>query len=487
MVSRRHFVGGVAAATVLGFNPITRSWVSQAAALPASLSDVPHLEGELVTDPSVLAEKASDVGNLFERTPMAVLRPASAEDIAKMIRFCRHHDIFVAGRGQGHTTHGQSLVQGGLSIDMSSLNRIHSIGSDHAVVDAGVMWRDLLPATFERGLTPPVLTGYLGLSVGGTLSVGGISGGNARGAQVDRVRMLEVVTGEGRIVRCSAWRHRSLFMSVLAGLGQCGVITKAVVDLVPALPMTRKYLIPYIDNATFFADLRTLLDRNEIDDVYNMWFPDGAGGWLYMLNAIKYFDPSDPPDDAHLLRGLNFHPPQLTTEDKPYLDYAFMVDGIINQFRQAGLWDDVLHPWFDVFLPDSAVESYLGEVIPTLTPEDVGPAGFMLLFPQKRSELTRPLLRVPDDGWVYLFDILTSAPAPGPNPDFAERMLSRNRRLFERARSVGGTRYPIGSLEFDARDWVRHYRETYFAFAVMKRRYDPDGILTPGPGIFSHH
>lgn len=63
-------------------------------------------------------------------------------------------------------------------------------------------------------------------------------------------------------------------------------------------------------------------------------------------------------------------------------------------------------------------------------------------------------------------------------------MLARNRRLFERARELGATRYPIGSLEFDPTDWKRHYGDLWPELVKRKRRYDPNNILTPGPGIF---
>jgi FAD/FMN-containing dehydrogenase len=57
----------------------------------------------------------------------------------------------------------------------------------------------VLDRALPRGLTPPTLTDYQDLSVGGTLSVGGIGGAMFRyGAQVDNVVALEVVTGVGR-------------------------------------------------------------------------------------------------------------------------------------------------------------------------------------------------------------------------------------------------------------------------------------------------
>ena len=101
--------------------------------------------------------------------------------------------------------------------------------------------------------------------------------------------------------------------------------------------------------------------------------------------------------------------------------------------------------------------------------------------------MTRPFFRVPSarrGGWVYLFDILTAAPTPGPNPAYTSAMLARNRHLFEKARDAGGTRYPVGALEFDKLDWVRQYGLRWPAFVERKRRFDPDNILSPGSGMF---
>ena len=485
MVSRRAVLMGVgAAALVTGFDPLTRSWISEARA--ATFDRIPDLDGELRTDPSSLAPFANDVGKIIHDTPVAVLLPGSARDIQKMVRFCRRRKIKIVARGQGHSTYGQSQVDGGLVVDMRSLNRIHSIGPHTAEVDGGATWKALVNASVPLGYTPPALTGYINLSIGGTLSMGGVSATNSRGAQVDNVRELEVVTGEGELVRCSAGCNSELFEAVLAGLGQCGIITRAVVDVVPAKAKSRVFLLNYNDNATFFQDFRTLLQRGEFDGLYNIWVPDGSGNLVYQLNAIKNFDPAHPPNDASLLRGLHFDVASSTSSDSSYLDQVQSVDVLIEFLQSIGIFDAVLHPWFDVFLPDAKVERYVAEVLPTLTPEDIGPTGFMLLFALKRSKMKRPYLRVPDSGeYVYLFDILTSSAVPGdPDPDFVARMLARNRSLFEKARDVGGTRYPIGSLEFSRRDWEQQYGNQWEEFKRAKRRFDPDELLAPNLGIF---
>jgi cytokinin dehydrogenase len=200
-----------------------------------------------------------------------------------------------------------------------------------------------------------------------------------------------------------------------------------------------------------------------------------------------FFDAASPPDDAHLMRGLSVPAAAVAVSDSSYLDYAHGLDRVFNAYRVTAAWDDLLKPWFDVCLPDRTVEQYVAEVIPTLTPRDVGPTGFLLLIPQRRSRLTRPFFRVPEaDGgdWVYMFHILTSSATPGPDDAFISTMLERNRRLFDKARHVGATRYPIGAIDFRQGDWVRHYGALWPQLLERKQRYDPDSILTPGPGIF---
>ena len=213
---RRQFLSSfAAAATIVGFNPVSRAWVTEAAAASTPFAHVPALDGQLLTDTAARGARSTDAGNLVHKTPAAVLLPGSVDDVVKMVGFCKRYGISVAARGQAHTTFGQGLVDGGLIIDMSTLNTIHSINADSADVDAGTLWKDLTTQAFASGLTPPVLTGFLGLSIGGTLSVGGISAGNIHGAQVDHVRELQVVTGAGDLVRCSERDNRELFEAVL--------------------------------------------------------------------------------------------------------------------------------------------------------------------------------------------------------------------------------------------------------------------------------
>lgn len=310
---------------------------------------------------------------------------------------------------------------------------------------------------------------------------------NNQGGLVDHVRELTVVTGRGDIVRCSEDERSDVFEAVLAGLGQCGVIARVTVDLVQAKPLARTFLLHYTDATTFFSDYRTLINRGEFDEVFNVCVPPGAVPFVYQLNATVFFDPAAPPNNAQLLRGLNLPPEAATTVDRSYPDYALAVDDLFAFLKVAVSWDSLIKPWFDVWLPDSEVEQYVSDVTAELTQRDVGAGGFILLFAQRRSKFRRPFFRVPrseGEGWIWLFDITTTSNTPEGDPDFVNEMLARNRHMFERAREVGGTRYPIGAQIFSREDWIRQYDDSWPEFARRKKKYDPDNILTPGPGIF---
>jgi cytokinin dehydrogenase len=478
-ISRRSVLVGLAAGVaVVGFDPLSRYWVTRAEAA-SSLVGVPPLDGVLLTDPASLRKAADDFGHIVHRTPVAVLRPGSVRDIVAMVRFCNRHLIPVAARGQGHSTFGQAQVEHGLVIDMSTLSAVHTVGSDRAVVDAGAEWSAVLTEALEEDKAPPVLTDYLELSVGGTLSVGGIGGTTFRhGFQVDNVLSLDVVTGDGRLVTCSGLDNGDLFDAVLAGLGQCALIVRATVGLVRATRRARTYLLPYRDLATFTADQRRLIGSERFDFVQGQVVPVETGGWSFLLEATKYYSPPPEPDDGALLQGLRFVPGGAQISDQPYFDYQNRLAPIVAELIRIGVWF-FPHPWINLFLPSSVIDGYVSDVLAESDAGDIN--GPILLYPFWSRRSTRPMLRLPDEPTVFLFALLRTAP---PDPAVVGAMLASNRALFEQARDAGGTQYPIGAVPFTRADWVEHFGDQWPRLVAAKRRYDPNGILTPGQGIF---
>ncbi|HST65031.1 MAG TPA: FAD-binding protein, partial [Mycobacteriales bacterium] len=342
-LDRRKFLGtALAGAAIVAFDPLTGSWVTAAEAAsgaPAGAVAVPDLDGELTTDPAALAEVADDFGHLVHRTPLAVLRPGSARDIQKLVRYANRHHLAVSVRGQGHSTDGQSQVHAGVVVDSRTLATIHEIGPGRAVVDAGVTWLELLTAAVAHGLTPPVFTDYLGLSVGGTLSVGGIGGTTQTyGMQVDTVLELEVVTGEGELVRCSPARNRALFEAVLGSLGQLAIVVRATIRLVRAPAAARGYQLFYTDLDTYLADQRRLLGQRRFSSLEGQAVRDAADTrWDFFVDAAAYHD-GTPPSDATITRGLRFDPARTVVTDYSYVEWVNRLQPTVDFLKSIGAW-----------------------------------------------------------------------------------------------------------------------------------------------------
>jgi FAD/FMN-containing dehydrogenase len=299
----------VLAGLAAGVSAVATGRAIAGAAMPTERRRPPRLDGRLRFDEPARAAAADDFGHLVQRAPKAVLLPASDRDIAATIRWAAARGLKVSPRGQGHSVFGRSQAPHGIVIDMTQLRAVHTVAGDRIVVDAGATWRDVLAATLPHGLTPPVLTEYLQLSVGGTLAVGGVGGTTSRfGVQSDNVLELEVVTGRGRRLRCSPEHRAELFDAVRAGLGQVAVVTRATLKLVRAPQSVRRFALTYPNLTTMLHDTRLLAADDRFDAVQGAARPSPSGGWAFALElpssrsmpnrrTTRHCSPACPTDD----------------------------------------------------------------------------------------------------------------------------------------------------------------------------------------------
>jgi cytokinin dehydrogenase len=483
--TRRAFLrSGAAAVPVLAFSPSAKAWLSCSDAA-ADAVEIPGLDGELLTAPADRAAADDDWGHIVSKTPLAVLIPASVEDVVRAVKFCNLHCIKIGPMsmvGNSHSTQGQSQAECGLVIDMSGLSEIHEVNAGDAVVDAGVRWFELLQQTLPLGKSPPVLTDYIDLSVGGTVSVGGIGGQTPRhGLQADNVLELWVVTGTGLLRRCSPTERAPLFNAVRGGLGQFGIIVKARVKLVPVGPLARRYTAVYADVATLLADQVALMNEGRFDYVEGLGLPQPDDTYVLVLEAVKYHDPSSPPSDAAMLAGLNFIPGTSSAETLPLYDFYNRLAPIVDFTKFTGDWF-LPHPLTDFFLPLSEAADLIESTLAQTPAIDIG-FGPVLIYPFPRAKVTAPYIPLPNESVCVLFSLLRWAPSA--DPAVVEDLIAKNRAVYEDVRDVGGKRYSIGSIELSKADWIAHFGLRWPLFLAQKLVHDPLNTLTPGQGIFS--
>jgi cytokinin dehydrogenase len=475
---RRTFLGASLGATAT-IASCANGLMRTAQADPSHTSDI---GGDISWDPGVRATAAHDFGRMIHMQPRAVFKPASSADMARLMRWARDDGLKVAARGQGHSIYGRALAEDGVVIDMSTIGKIHQLKPDRIVVDAGVTWKAVLEATLAQGLTPPVLTNYLGLSVGGTLAVGGIGAMSSRhGMQTDHVIELDVVTGDGRELTCSAASNPELFNAVRAGLGQFGVITRATLDLVRAPERVRRYQLFYPSLAALTADQRRALNEARFDQLQGAILPGGKGGWQYQLEGAVFYGGEAPPDNNAVLAALSDDRKLTVIADQSYRDDALAFAKFEQLLRSKGQWTNP-QPWLLTFLRGSNAEQIAREIIEGMSATHIGPFGRMTYYPLHIHAFHTPLVRMPDEETVFTFSLIR---IPASNdPLTAGVLVAQNRMLYDRIRKAGGVLYPVSALSMTPADWQDHFGSYWPRLRDAKRRYDPANLLTPGYNLF---
>ena len=140
----------------------------------------------------------------------------------------------MAVRSGGHSVAGHSTCDDGVVIDLSPMKGI-DIDPVAAIarIEPGLTWGEVAAALQPYGLA---LTSGDTASVGvGGLALGGGIGWMARkyGLTIDRLRAVDLVTADGRLLRASAQENAELFWGLRGGGGNFGVATAFEFDLHP--------------------------------------------------------------------------------------------------------------------------------------------------------------------------------------------------------------------------------------------------------------
>ncbi|WP_198539220.1 FAD-binding protein [Streptomyces graminilatus] len=430
------------------------------------------------TDEAGLISAADDFGHCVHAKPSAVLAPRSPAEVQEAVSYAADRGITLAARGAGHSTYGQGQAADGIVLDMTDLDTVHEVGPDHIAVDAGARWSDVVAATLPGHRTPPVLTDFLGTTVGGTLSVGGFGGASHRhGAQTDNVVDLDVVTGTGALVRCSPLANRDLFDCVRGGLGQFGVIVRATLRLVPAFDTTHWYKFRYNDLTVFLTEQTRLAHEGMFDHVEGRILPPGSGPWRYRLDLAKHCLTGAPPDERSLLRSLHPDCRAERAEVLPHVEFLDRMAAGEQELRRTGEWFHP-HPWLSLLLPAATVEAFVRQELAGLTRESTGRSGLIIVYPIPTAKLTTPFVRKPNAETAFMVALLRTAQPGEEGP-----MIASNRQIYEQALAAGGVAYPVNALPMSSEDWRSHFGPQWTDFAHAKRHFDPNTVLTPGQGI----
>ena len=169
-----------------------------------------------------------------DQQPAAVVFPESAEDVIAAVELARAFELRVAAQGTGHNADPLGPLEDTVLVKTERMRGVH-IDPDArlARVQAGTLWLEVVEAAAQHGLaalagsSPDV--GVVGYTLGGGVSFLGRKYGLAANA----VRAIELVTADGRLVRCDRELEPDLFWALRGGGGSFGIVTAIELGLFP--------------------------------------------------------------------------------------------------------------------------------------------------------------------------------------------------------------------------------------------------------------
>jgi D-lactate dehydrogenase (cytochrome) len=417
--------------------------------------------------------------------PAAVVFAECTQDVADAVRLAARHKVPVIPFGVGSSVEGHVLaVQGGISIDMTRMNRVLSVNAEDltVTVQPGITRKAVNRAIKDQGLFFPIDPGA-DSSIGGmTATRAGGSNAVRYGTMRENVLALEVVTARGDTLRTGTRAKKSsagydLTRLMVGSEGTLGIVTEVTLKLYP-LPEAISAATCVFPNIE--AAVRTTIQiiqrgipiaRCELID----------GGMVRMVNAYAKLD---LPEAATLLMEFHGSPSSVKEQAEMVQDIADDHSGQSFQWatspeERTRLWAARHNAYF------AAMQSRPGcRAIVTDTCVPISRLADCLLdsvTEANASELPYFLVGHVGDGHFHVGYLIDP-----DNPHERAVAEDLNQKLVARALSLDGTcagehgvglhkmRFLVDEAGAGAIDMMR----------AIKQALDPDNILNPGK-IFS--
>jgi len=171
----------------------------------------------------------------IDQRPALVALPENVDDVVAIVEFARRNGLRVAAQGTGHNAAALASLERTVLVKTSRMKgvAIDAVGRC-ARVAAGTLWAEVTGPASEHGLAPLAGSspdvGVVGYTLGGGLSW--LS--RRHGLAANSVIAIEIVTADGRVVRCDRDHEPALFWALRGGGGGFGIVTAIEFALYPA-------------------------------------------------------------------------------------------------------------------------------------------------------------------------------------------------------------------------------------------------------------
>ncbi len=444
-------------------------------------------EKNCLTDEENLREYSHDETEDLSFIPEVVIKPASTEEVSKILKICNKHRIAVTPSGARTGLSGGALpVRGGVNLSLSRMNRIIEIDEKNlqATVEPGVINQVFHETCKEKGLFYPpdpsswgssFLGGNLALNAGGPKAV-------KYGVTNAYVLNLEVVLADGEVIWTGANVLKNstgynLTQLMVGSEGTLGIITKAVFRLIPYPKSNMLMLVPFGSAQKACEAVSAIFQAGITPSGMEFMERDAIDWTLKYVQDVQL--PVGPAVQAHLLIEVDGNHENELVEDCQRI--AEIVEGFEagevlfadNPSDKEALWK--LRRRVGEAVKANSIYKEEDTVVP-------------------RAHLATLLKGVKETGAKYGFQSVCYGHAGDGNlhvnivkGDMSEKAWREElpegiREIFELVKELGGTlsgEHGIGLVQKGYMDIVFSERELALQKAI-KQVFDPKGILNPG-------
>lgn len=186
--------------------------------------------------------------------PEVLVEVLTTDEVSRIMKYAFEHNIPVTPRGQGTGLVGASVaIYGGIMMNMCRMNRILELDEENLTltVEPGVLLMEISKYVEDRDFFYPPDPGEKSATIAGNINT---NAGGMRavkyGVTRDYVRGLEIVMPNGDIMELGGKVVKnssgySLKDLIVGSEGTLGIVTKAVLKLLPLPKKSLSLLIPF--------------------------------------------------------------------------------------------------------------------------------------------------------------------------------------------------------------------------------------------------
>lgn len=237
------------------------------------LAEIRGLAEEVIPGPEIHDDFCHDELAGIHCRPEVLVRARSTEEVSRVMKYAYEHHVPVTPRGQGTGLVGGSVARcGGIMLDLSKMNRVLEVDEENLTLtlEPGVLLMEIAALVEPMGLFYPPDPGEKSATIGGNIST---NAGGMRavkyGVTRDYVRGLEVVLPDGRVIELGGKVVKnssgySLLNLIVGSEGTLGIVTKAILRLLPLPRKAISLLVPFPDLASAIETVPLIIKSKAI-------------------------------------------------------------------------------------------------------------------------------------------------------------------------------------------------------------------------------